>query len=318
MLHIHKILQRSTESLSVFLAAIVGFAMPGLAQVTQVAGDGTTSTLVNGNDLIACSASLCQVTGGTQVGDSLFHSFAEFSVQSGDEITFVGTDIDTIFTRVTGARSFIDGTISTTTNGSTDLFLLNPQGIIFGENATLDIEGSFIATTADRVIFNDGAFFSATDTRLSSGLLSISTPVGLQVGTGAGAIDVSGSGHQMTADPFTGAFDRTNRSPGLQVNPGQTLALVGGPLLFTGGNLTASDGRIELGSIASNQVVTLQEKTPGEWILNYDNVTGAEDIWLEAAASIDCSGLRLFFFFSAVVWAQDMYIGFSKPLSLSL
>ena len=288
-MHSHKTVERSTTSLGVFLAITVGSAMPGLAQTTMVAGDGTANTLVNGNNLAACSVGLCQVTGGTQVDDSLFHSFAEFSVQSGDEINFVGTDIDTIFTRVTGTRSFINGTISTT-GGNTDLFLLNPQGIIFGDNATLDIGGSFIATTADRVIFNNGALFSATNTRLSSELLSISTPVGLQYGTGSGAIEVGGSGHQITAAPFTGAFDRTNRSPGLQVAPGQTLALVGGPLLFTGGSLTASDGRIELGSVANNQAVTLQEKTPGEWRLGYGSVTGAENIWLGAAASIDSSG----------------------------
>ncbi|MEL6130141.1 MAG: filamentous hemagglutinin N-terminal domain-containing protein [Cyanobacteria bacterium J06627_3] len=271
------------------MATTVGSAMPGLAQATLVAGDGTANTLVNGNNLAACSAGLCQVTGGTQVGSSLFHSFAKFSVQSGDEINFVGTGIDTIFTRVTGARSFIDGTIGTT-GGRTDLFLLNPQGIIFGENASLDIGGSFIATTADQVIFNNGAFFSATDTGLSSGLLSISTPIGLQYGTGSGEIEVGGSGHQITAAPFTGAFDRTNRSPGLQVDPGQTLALVGGPLLLTGGSLTANDGRIELGSVANDQAVTFQEKTPGEWILDYGSVTGAENIWLGAAASIDSSG----------------------------
>ena len=288
-MHSHKTVERSTASLGVFLAITVGSAMPGLAQTTMVAGDGTANTLVNGNNLAACSVGLCQVTGGTQVDDSLFHSFAEFSVQSGDEINFVGTDINTIFTRVTGARSFINGTISTT-GGNTDLFLLNPQGIIFGDNATLDIGGSFIATTADRVIFNNGALFSATDTRFSSELLSISTPVGLQYGTGSGAIEVGGSGHQITAAPFTGAFDRTNRSPGLQVAPGQTLALVGGPLVFTGGSLTVSDGRIELGSVTNNQAVTLQEKTPGEWLLGYGSVTGAENIWLGAAASIDSSG----------------------------
>ncbi|MEM9976100.1 MAG: filamentous hemagglutinin N-terminal domain-containing protein [Cyanobacteria bacterium P01_D01_bin.2] len=271
------------------MAITIGSAMPGLAQATLVAGDGTANTLVNGNNLATCSVSLCQVTGGTQVGNSLFHSFAKFSVQSGDEINFVSADVDTIFTRVTDAHSFIDGTIGTT-GGSSDLFLLNSRGIVFGENATLDIGGSFIATTADQVIFNNGAFFSATDTRLSSGLLSISTPVGLQYGAGSGAIEVGGSGHQITAAPFTGAFDRTNRSPGLQINPGQTLALVGGPLLLKGGNLTANDGRIELGSVANNQAVTLQEKTPGEWILGYGNVTGADNIWLGAAASIDSSG----------------------------
>lgn len=290
-MHSHQSLRKLVKQLGIVLMVITASTSPGFAQVTQVAGDGTTNTLVNGNSLTTCGTGLCQVTGGTQVGNSLFHSFEHFSVQDGDEINFVGTNVDTIFNRVTGASSFIDGTISTTTGGVTDVFLLNPQGIIFGENATLNIDGSFVATTADRIVFDNDAFFSATDTSLSSGLLRVSTPIGLQHGTSPGSIKVNGSGHQMTTAPFSGAFDRTNRPVGLQVNPGQTLALVGGPLLFTGGNLTASDGRIELGSVNSNQVVALQEQSQGIWVLDYGNVANFQTIQLDSASSLDTSGI---------------------------
>ncbi|MEM9807977.1 MAG: filamentous hemagglutinin N-terminal domain-containing protein, partial [Cyanobacteria bacterium P01_D01_bin.56] len=194
--------------------------LPSFAQVTQVAGDSTTNTLVNGNLTDTCTSGLCQVTGGTQVGNSLFHSFEQFSVGSGDEVNFVGTGVGSIFTRVTGASSFIDGTISTTTGGVTDLFLLNPQGILFGENATLDIDGSFIVTTADGIEFNNGAVFGVNSA--TPDLLSISTPVGLQYGTSPGAIEVQGPGHQMSTNPFTGEFDRTNRPSGLAVDSGQS------------------------------------------------------------------------------------------------
>ena len=267
------------------IVSILGTALPSLAQSTQITGDNSVGTLVNGNLSAPCTTGTCLVTGGTQVGTSLFHSFDQFSLQSGDEARFSSTGIDTIFTRVTGVSSFIDGAISTTVPA--DFFLLNPQGILFGPNASLNTGGSFLATTADSIVFeNDVTFSVSTPTSLGN-LLSISAPIGIQYGASPGSIEVQGPGHQITPF-FTTEFIRTNRPSGLQVVNGETLALLGGPLTLDGGNLTALGGHIELASINSNGVVGLST-TAQPWSFDYAQATDLQDISLTNAASVDVS-----------------------------
>jgi filamentous hemagglutinin family protein len=121
----------------------------------------------------------CEITGGTQRGVHLFHSFQQFSVPTGGSAWFNNSpQIQTIFSRVTGnAQSLIDGLIKT--NGSTSLFFLNPNGIVFGPNAQLQIGGSFWASTANRVQFADGSEFSATNPQAPP-LLTVHLTPGLQ------------------------------------------------------------------------------------------------------------------------------------------
>jgi filamentous hemagglutinin family protein len=122
------------------------------------------------------------IEGGATRGVNLFHSFSEFNVGEMQQVYFANpTGIETIFSRVTGDNaSNILGTLGV--NGAANLFLLNPNGIIFGENAQLDIRGSFIASTANRFMFPDGSEFSATNPQTPP-LLTINVPMGLQYGT---------------------------------------------------------------------------------------------------------------------------------------
>jgi filamentous hemagglutinin family protein len=108
--------------------------------VAQVIPDGTTNTPNPG-----ARVPQCRITGGDRIGANLFHSFEAFSIQAGEEVRFDNAPrVQTIITRVTGdTESFINGTLSA--NGTANVFLLNPNGVIFGPDADLDIGGSFLA-----------------------------------------------------------------------------------------------------------------------------------------------------------------------------
>ncbi|MEH1844402.1 MAG: filamentous hemagglutinin N-terminal domain-containing protein [Nostoc sp.] len=114
-----------------------------------------------------------RIDGGATRGANLFHSFRDFNVGEGRGVYFANpTGIENILTRVTGNNaSNILGRLGVL--GGANLFLLNPNGIVFGPNASLDIQGSFVATTADRLQLGDSGYFSAVESQTSS-LLSVS------------------------------------------------------------------------------------------------------------------------------------------------
>ncbi|WP_281259168.1 S-layer family protein, partial [Nostoc cycadae] len=140
--------------------------------------------------------------------------------------------------------SYINGSINT--NSGVNLFLLNPAGIIFGDKARLNVGGSFVGTTAHSIKFADGKEFSTNITQ--SPLLSMSVPVGLQLGGNPGTISVQGMGNNSKLNPTSPVTGLTSTN-GLQVKPGKTLALIGGDLVLDSSFLSAPGGRIELGSI---------------------------------------------------------------------
>lgn len=109
-----------------------------------------------------------QIDGGARRGVNLFHSFQEFNIGEGQGVYFSNpTGIQNILSRVTGAnRSNILGTLGVL--GDANLFLINPQGIIFGRNASLDVRGSFVATTANAVRLGDTGLFSASEPATSN------------------------------------------------------------------------------------------------------------------------------------------------------
>ena len=228
-----------------------------------------------------------EITGGAQVGNNLFHSFREFSVPTNGEAFFNNSsNITNIINRVTGGSiSNIDGLIRN--NYGANFILINPSGINFGANAQLNIGGSFLASTANSLKFADGVEFSATDSSVSP-LLTISAPIGLQFGQNPQAIRLQGQGHNISLEsPIFSPFTRGNTT-GLEVKPGNTLALVGGGIISEGGTLKAEGGRIDLGSVAGG-LVSLNANGQG-WNLNYEGVTNFQDIALSQKALIDTSG----------------------------
>lgn len=269
------------------LLLCVGVCFYPVAATAQIAGDNSLATEVNGNRTAVCNRS-CVITGGTVAGEHLFHSFRQFSIPTGGIATFDhASTVRNIFARVTGrSPSAIDGQLRA---GAVNLFLLNPNGIIFGANASLNMGGSFLGSTADRLLFDNGAEFSAQNPTVPASLLTVSVPVGLQFGANPGNIRVQGSGNQLSFDPQTFEIVQASRLSGLEVAAEQTLALVGGNLTLRGGNLIAPQGRIEVGSVGAGSVVSLSPLNSG-WQLDYSRVNRFQTVALTQAASINASG----------------------------
>jgi filamentous hemagglutinin family protein len=225
------------------------------------------------NSIVTPNCTNCEITGGTIVGNNLFHSFERFSIPTNGVAYFQNAaNIQNIISRVTGqSSSIIDGLIRT--NDTANLFLINPNGIVFGYNATLNVGGSFIATTANRIKFADGFEFLATPTQVQP-LLTISVPIGLGFGEVPGNII-----NQAIS------FDESDYLLGLQVPLNKTLALVGGEVAIEGGFLTTPGGRIELGSVPGNSFVNLIPIDKG-WVLGYEGVQNFQDITLSQAAFV--------------------------------
>ncbi|MEM6255924.1 MAG: filamentous hemagglutinin N-terminal domain-containing protein [Cyanobacteria bacterium P01_D01_bin.156] len=179
--------------------------------------DGTATTLNGGS---SCASSPCFIDGGTTSGSNLLHTFQQFNVDTGTVVVFVDPGVENIIGQITSLGnnniSTIDGVLGVT-GANANLFLINPNGIVFGENARLVVPGSFIASTAEDITF-DSDIIASGDPNIVP-ILTVSTPVGLQLGTTSGDITVS------TLSP--GGFAPLN------VSDGQTLALVGRNVDFT-------------------------------------------------------------------------------------
>ncbi|WP_413168104.1 filamentous hemagglutinin N-terminal domain-containing protein [Capilliphycus salinus ALCB114379] len=190
-----------------------------------------------------------RIDGGAVRGSNLFHSFQEFNVDEGRGVYFSNPDnIVNILTRVTGGNiSQILGTLGVL--GNANLFLINPNGIVFGPNARLDVGGSFFATTADGILFENGFEFAASNPE-SPPLLTINMPLGLNIRENPGTIVNKAS-----------ITNSQGNITGLEVPKGNSLLLVGGDIIIDGGGLNAPEGRIELAGLS----------TPGTFGLAVEN-----------------------------------------------
>jgi filamentous hemagglutinin family protein len=243
---------------------------------TTLGSENSRATLI--------SPTIDQINGGATRGTNLFHSFLEFNVSEGRSAYFTNpAGIENILTRVTGTNpSNILGTLGVS-GGNANLFLINPNGIIFGVNASLDVGGSFTATTANAIKLGDTGVFSASEPATSN-LLTVRPSALFFNAVAPGAIV-----NQSLAQSLSGQTNSLDSPVGLQVPAGQTLALIGGNVAIEGGNLTAAGGRIELGSVAGVGEVSLSE-IGNRWLFGYDNIDSFGNIRLEGEAFVDASG----------------------------
>ncbi len=214
------------------LAALFGMgimAETGQAQSITSAADGTKT-------IVTPDGNRFDIHGGSLSGDgtNLFHSFEKFGLSQEQIANFLSNpQIQNILGRVVGGNaSFIDGLIQVT-GGNSNLFLMNPSGLIFGNNAQLSVPASFTATTANGIQFGD-RWFNA------SGMNDHAALVG----------NPSGFAFTM-AEP--GAIINTGD---LAVGSKQSLSLLGGTVASTG-QLSAPGGEIIVTAVPGESLVRL-------------------------------------------------------------
>ncbi|QDL12398.1 hypothetical protein DP114_23900 [Brasilonema sennae CENA114] len=228
------------------LATLASFSYLTIAkaQITPDNSLGAENSVVTPNVQINGTPS-DRIDGGATRGANLFHSFQQFNINAGRGAYFSNpAGIANILTRVTGGNiSNIQGVLGVL--GNANLFLINPNGIIFGPNARLDMGGSFLGSTANSLIFKNGFEFSATNPQAPP-LLTITAPVGL-----------SYRENFKNITNQSRAVDNSNTPVGLTVPEGNFLTLVGGNVNLDGGRLTALGGRVELGGLSAAGTVGL-------------------------------------------------------------
>ncbi|MEM8642823.1 MAG: filamentous hemagglutinin N-terminal domain-containing protein [Cyanobacteria bacterium P01_G01_bin.54] len=217
-----------SASTALFTACLVGITPinPTLAQSITPAPDGT-GTIINYN------GNTYHITGGTQAGANLFHSFQQFGLQPSEIADFLSNpEISNVVGRVIGGDpSVIEGLIRLS-GGNSNLFLVNPAGWVFTEGASVDVPGSFGVTTANRIGFGAGFFNAAGDNDYAA----------------------------LTGDPTSLMFDSSQ--PGAIINTADlnvsngSLWMVGGSVISTG-SITAPNGTVTLAAVPGESKVKL-------------------------------------------------------------
>ena len=273
-------------SLALVEAFTGGINNSAFAQITPDSTLGDEGSLVKPDPYR--SADFVQIEGGAIRGANLFHSFEEFNVSEGGGASFYSpsAEIQNILARVTGGNpSKILGQLSafSDSNSEINLFLINPNGIIFGQKASLDLGGSFVATTANAIQFGNQGFFSASAPNVPP-VLTVNPSALLFNQIGAGSIINKSVAQNFDFDKYINGIPVVG---GLQVREGKSLLLVGGNVELQGGQLHALGGRVELGGLAGTGTVGLDN----DLHLTFPDGVARADVSLSNGAIVSATGV---------------------------
>jgi len=203
---------------------------------------------------------------GTQVGPNLFHSFSVFNVNAGESATFTsgfsGTT-DNIIARVTGGSlSTIDGRLASSIPGA-DLWLINPGGVVIGDNASVALPGAFHVSSADYLVLEDGGRFDAINP--GSSVLSMADPTAFGFLT------------EFAAPVIVSATELT-------IADAAELSLIGGDVAISGTTLNVPAGRINLAAAAG--IGTIELSPDG---LGFEGMTSFGNVSIDTATIVTSS-----------------------------
>lgn len=270
--------------LTFFPACLSGVMAPVSAQIIP---DNTLGTSTSGiiPNVVINGASADLINGGARRDTNLFHSFSQFNINDGQRVYFANpSGVINILTRVTGGNgSNILGTLGV--DGNANLFLINPNGIMFGENARLDVRGSFVGTTANSVQFGEQGLFSVTNPEEPALLTVNPSALFFNNQLNNQQLETGTITNRARLEGLNGETNFIGGPVGLQVPNGQTLALIGGNVWLNDGNLTALGGKIEVGGVVTGNVNLSQN---GNGIkFNYDGVNNFGDIRVDSTSVMD-------------------------------
>ncbi len=216
------------------------------ALAAEVVKDGSLPFTSAGNVPLTGNDYTIDASAGYLNGGNLFHSFTTFNIEAGNSATFTGgAGIDNVVTRITGSQaSTIDGSLVSTIPDA-NFWLLNPNGVVFGNGSSINVLGSFHASSADYLRMQDGARFYVHEPAVCPTCVLTSEPP-------------AAFGFLPETASARGAIDVTNTR--LAVPTGEALSLVGGDVNLQAARLTAIDGRIQVVSVAENGEVVYNDQ----------------------------------------------------------
>ncbi|NJN75347.1 MAG: filamentous hemagglutinin N-terminal domain-containing protein [Synechococcaceae cyanobacterium RL_1_2] len=224
------LLPLSAVSTNVLLLGSVGFAQTSISP----AGETNINTQVNFDP----QTNTYDILGGATTGQNLFHSFEQFNLETGEAGNFLTeAGIRNVLGRVVGNDpSRLNGTLGVT-GSEANLYLMNPSGIIFGQDFQLNVPADFTATTSTAIEFENNQWFNAYGSNNFDGLGT--DPIGLEF-----------------AGPETGNIVNLGDIVG---KPGAKIALIGNQVVDAG-SITVPDGTITIAAVPDSNLVRISQQ----------------------------------------------------------